>query len=117
MSGSVFIGVVSFSECIFSISLSSRIARDLLTDAIFVRMCCLCVVLVGLFRVYRYRFLAVLESCTSIRGCSGGMDSIPRMSASISAVLMLVVDVPTLGGRYVTLVSRGFILCCCHLYV
>ena len=44
-------------------------------------------------------FLAVLESCTIIRGCSGGIDSIPRMSASISAVLMLVVDVPILGGR------------------
>ena len=39
----------------------------------------------------------MLESCTIIHGCSGGIDSIPRMSTSISAVLMLVVDVPTLG--------------------
>ena len=53
MSGSAFIGVTSLSRWIFSISLSSLIARDLLTDAIFVRMCCRCVVVVGLSRVYR----------------------------------------------------------------
>ena len=51
MSGSGFIGVVSFSERIFSISFSSRVARDLLTNAIFVRMCCRCVVFVDLSRV------------------------------------------------------------------
>ena len=59
-----FSGVVSrlSSACVI------LMASDLLIVAILVRMCWRCVMSLGLSLMYMYRFLAVLESCTYIRG-------------------------------------------------
>ena len=85
-------------------------ARDLLMVDIFDRMCWRWVVSAGLSRVYMYRFLAVLESWTYIRGYAAGRASIPMFIASVSAVLMLVSDAPSAFGMYVTLARIGIIL-------
>ena len=89
-------------------------ASDLLIVAILVRMCWRCVVSLGLSLIYMYRFLAVLESCTYIRGWFVGRSSMPRFRASVSAVFMLVSDAPIILGRYVTRVSIGFIFSLNH---
>ena len=61
-----------------------------------------------------YKFLAVFESWISIRGMCGGRSSRARIVAMISAVLILVVAVPKVGGRYVVLEIKGFICCVCQ---
>ena len=43
-----------------------------------------------------------------MRGNCAGSASMPRSRAIVSAVLMLVSDAPSLGGRYVVLVRIGF---------
>ena len=91
-------------------ALDRRMARDLLMVDIFDRMCWRWVVSAGLSRVYMYKFLAVLESCTYMRGYAAGSVSIPMFIANVSAVLMLVSDAPIAFGTYVTLARIGIIL-------
>ena len=76
-----------------------RRAIVLLTVAILVRICWRCVISGGRSLRYRYKFLAVFESCMYILGVSGGRVSIPNIMESSSAVLMLVSFAPILLGR------------------
>ena len=64
--------------------------------------------------MYIYRFRAVLESCTYIRGYGAGTDSMPRFIARVSAVFMLDFEAPNACGMYVTRVRIGIILAVSH---